>query len=203
MKKVAIIGAGNVGATLGKRLRDAGHTVRWGVPDPTNAKYQGLDVTTPAEAAQNADIVFLAVPWSAAETAVQNAGSLAGKIVVDITNPIAEDFSDLVDLQGTSAAEHIARWAAGAAVVKAFNTIGSNVMENPQFGQERATLLVAADDGEAKQTVMGLAAELGFDPVDAGPLPMARHLESFAWIWITLATKQGQGRDIVFQLLHR
>ena len=203
MKKIAILGAGNVGAALGKRLRDAGHTIRWGVPDPTNAKYQSLDVTTPAEAAQDAEVVFLAVPWTAAEGAVKGAGSLQGKILVDVTNPIAADFSGLVDLEGTSAGERIAGWAEGAKVVKAFNTIGSNVMENPQFGQERATLLVASDDVEAKQTVRSLATELGFAPVDAGSLAMSRHLELFAWIWITLAIKQGEGRDIVFQLLRR
>ena len=154
MMQIAFIGAGNVGSTLGKRLRDLGHAVRWGVPDPTNAKYQGLDVTTPAEATQEAEIVFLAVPWHATEEAVKNGGGLAGKILVDVTNPIAADFSDLVALEGKSAAEHIAGWAQGAFVVKAFNTVGSNIMENPQFGQERSTLLVAADDIGAKQTVM-------------------------------------------------
>ncbi len=201
--QVAIIGAGNVGATLGKRLKEAGHTVRWGVPNPDDAKYQGLDVTDVGSAAQGAQIVILAVPWQAAEQAVKSAGDLQGKILVDVTNPIAQDFSDLADLGGSSAAERIAGWAPGAAVVKAFNTIGANVMENPTFGDKRATLLVAGDDADAKAAVSGLAQDIGFDPVDAGPLRMARHLESFAWIWITLAIKQGQGRDIVFQLLRR
>lgn len=202
--KVAMIGAGNVGSALGKRLQGIGHDVRWGVPDPTNAKYQALkNVTTPADAARDAEIVFLAVPWFAAQEAVQNAGPLQDKILVDVTNPIAKDFSDLVDLGGSSAAAHVAGWAEGARVVKAFNTIGANIMENPQFGQERASLLVASDYSGAKQTVMGLAEALGFAPLDAGPLSMARHLESFAWIWITQAVKQGQGRDIVWQLLRR
>lgn len=201
--QIAIIGAGNVGATLGRRLRDTGHSVQWGVPTPSDAKYAGLEVTTVPSAVQAADVVILAVPWAAAEQAVKSAGSLAGKVVIDATNPIASDFSGLADLGGSSAAEMVAQWAPGALVVKAFNTIGFNVMENPQFGQERASLLVAADDEGAKQTTLTLAADLGFEPIYAGPLSMARHLESFAWVWITLAVKQGQGRDIVFHLLRR
>lgn len=203
MTHVAIIGAGNVGATLGKRLRDLGHTVRWGVPDPNDPKYQGLDVTTVAGAVEGAEVVFLAVPWQAAEQAVKSAGDLTGKILVDVTNPIAADFSGLVDLGGSSAAEQLAQVATGAHVVKAFNTIGNNVMENPNFGGQRASLLVAGDGVDAKKVVMGLASEMGFDPIDAGPLNMSRYLESFAWVWIHLAVKQGLGRDIVFNLVRR
>jgi predicted dinucleotide-binding enzyme len=201
--KLAMIGAGNVGATLGKRLRDLGHAVRWGVPDPSNTKYEGLEVAEVATAVAEADIVMLAVPWSAAEQAIKSAGNLRGKVLIDMTNPIAQDFSNLVDLSGSSAAEHVAQWAPGAFVVKAFNTIGNNIMENPLFDHDRASLLVASDNSEAKQVVMSLAEELGFDPIDAGPLAMARHLESFAWVWITLALKQGYGREIVFHLLRR
>lgn len=203
MKTIGILGAGNVGGTLGRRLRDLGHTVRWGVRDPSSAKYQGMDVASVAETARDAEIVILAVPWPAAEETIRSAGDLSGKVLVDATNRIAADFSDLVPLDGSSAAEHVARWAPGARVVKAFNTIGSNVMENPNFGGQRATLLLAGDDAEAKKQVTGLAEELGFGAVDAGPLRMARHLESLAWIWITQAIKQDQGREIVFQLLHR
>jgi len=201
--KLAILGAGNVGATLGRRLQQLGHTVRWGVPDPSAPKYAGLDVIEVAAAVEGAEVVLLAIPWAAAEQAVKSAGDLSGKILVDITNPVASDFSGLADLKGLSAAEHIARWAPGAAVVKAFNTVGNNIMENPHFGSEAASMLIASDHAEAKQRVMRLAEELGFEPIDAGPLPMARHLESFAWVWITLALKQGQGREIAFRLLHR
>jgi predicted dinucleotide-binding enzyme len=203
MAKIAVIGAGNVGATLGKRLRDAGHTVTWGVRDPEDAKYEGIDVAAVGAAVEGAEIVFLAVPWSAAEPALESAGSVDGKILVDAINPIAQDFSDLANLEGASVAEYIARWTHGASVVKAFNTIGFNIMQNPQFGEERAILPVASDDDAAKKVVMGLAEQLGFEPIDAGPLRMARHLESFAWLWITLALKQGYGRDIAFRLLKR
>ncbi len=203
MKQLAIIGAGNVGVTLGKRIQNLGYTVRWGVPDPTVPKYQGLAVTTVPAAVEGADAVFLAVPWSAAEMAVKSAGDLTGKILVDVTNPIANDFSGLVHLGDTSAAEQIAMWAPRARVVKAFNTIGNNIMENPRFGEERACLLVAADDLAAKSLVIGLAEQLGFDPIDSGPLSMARYLEAFAWVWISLAVKQGYGREIAFHLLKR
>jgi len=200
---LAIIGAGNLGGVLGRRLQGLGHTVRWGVPDPSLSKYAGLEVMGVAEAVDGAEVVFLAVPWSAAEDAVARMGSLAGKILVDITNPVAPDFSGLADLGGISAAEHIAGWAEGAQVVKAFNTVGHNILENPQFGAQRASLLVATDSDLARQIILALAAELGFAPIDAGPLRMARELEAFAWIWITLAMKQGHGREIAFTLVSR
>jgi predicted dinucleotide-binding enzyme len=162
-----------------------------------------MEVTDVATAVEGAEVVFLVVPWSAAEQAVKSAGNLAGKILVDAINPIAADFSGLASPGDSSAAEQVAGWASGASVVKAFNTVGHNIMENPQFGAQRACMLIAGDDHTAKSVVMNLAAELGFDPIDSGPLTMARHLESFAWIWIDLALKQGYGREIAFNLLRR
>ena len=203
MSRIAVIGAGNVGGALGKRFREAGHTVVWGVPEPTNPKYEGLATATVANATLDAEFVVFAVPWGAARAAIDSAENLVGKIVIDAMNPIADDFSDLVPLGGISAAEHVAKWTPGATVVKAFNTVGSNIMENPQFGSVRATMLIASDDAEAKAAVLALAEQIGFAPVDAGPLSMARHLESFAWVWITLAAKLGHGREMVFELLKR
>lgn len=197
--KIAIIGAGNVGGTLGGRWSEKGHDVVYGVRDP--AKYASLNATNVAKAVADAEVVVLATPWPATEGVIREAGDWSGKIVVDTTNPVAPGFGGLV--QGRSAGEQVADWAAGARVVKAFNTIGFNVMAQPAFPDGAATLLYAGDDAEAKATVRRLSEDIGFEPVDAGPLSMAHYLEAQAWIWISLAMKYGQGRDIAFRLVRR
>jgi predicted dinucleotide-binding enzyme len=87
--------------------------------------------------------------------------------------------------------------------VKAFNTVGSSIMADTKFANGRPVLLYCGDDAQAKQAVNTLAAELGFEPIDAGPLTSARTLEPAALLWITLALKQGLGREFAFQLLRR
>ena len=209
--KIAIIGAGNVGGTLGKAWAAKGHEIVFGVRDPRAAKVQELvratggrtRATGVREAAADAEVVVLATPWSATEDAVRAAGSLAGKLVVDATNPLTPDFSGLALGHTTSAAEAVARWAPGAGVVKAFNTTGAVNMANPDFGAERASMFVCGDDAAAKRTVAGLAEALGFEAVDAGPLTQARFLEPLAMLWISMAYAYGHGTGIAFKLLRR
>ena len=97
----------------------------------------------------------------------------------------------------------MAVWARGAKVVKAFNTVGANIMANPSFGADRPALFYCGDDATAKQTTKQLAEAIGFEALDAGPLTQARLLEPFALLWISLALKYGYGRDIAFKLLLR
>jgi 8-hydroxy-5-deazaflavin:NADPH oxidoreductase len=130
-------------------------------------------------------------------------GQSADKILIDATNPLLPDLSGLALGTTTSAAEQIAAWAPGAHVVKAFNTIGFNIMAQPRFGQDRALLFYCGDDAQAKNTVAQLASTIDFDPVDAGPLKQARLLEPFAMLWISLAFSQGFGREFAFKLLKR
>jgi predicted dinucleotide-binding enzyme len=155
------------------------------------------------EAALASDIVLLATPWEATEAAVRDAGDLAGKIVVDATNPLLPNLAGLAAGTTTSGGELVASWAPGARVVKAFNTIGSNIMENPRFGNQGAALFYCGDHPEAKSIVRRLAADLGFDPHDVGPLAQARLLEPMALLWISMALFHGYSRDIGFQLLRR
>ena len=202
--RIAIIGAGNVGRALGRRWVEVAHQVRYGVRNPGDPKHAGLSgLTTISEAAAFAEVVLLATPWAGARDAVLACGDLSGKVLVDATNPIASDFSGLLLGHTTSAGEQVAAWAGNSRVVKAFNTIGSNIMENPDFGGVPATLLYAGDDPSAKEIVAKLARDLGFTPEDAGPLQQARLLEAQAWLWITLALKYGYGRDIAFRLMRR
>lgn len=209
---LAIIGTGNVGATLGSRWAASGrHRVVFGTRDPGSEKARALidrsggdaRVATPAQAAGGAEVVVLATPWIATEAVIASLGALTGKVVVDCTNPLTADLSGLVVAADTSGGEEVARWAAGARVVKAFNTTGAGNMADAGYGGERLVMLLAGDDAEAKSAVAGLAEELGFEAVDAGPLARSRQLEQLAVLWIALAYQQGMGVDFGFALQRR
>jgi hypothetical protein len=203
--KIAIIGAGNVGKALGQGWHRRGHDVTYGVRNPADPKHTGLSaVAANAEAARDAEVVVIALPWGETETAVGLLGAaLDGKVVVDATNPIAADFSGPAFGQDDSAGERVQRLVPRARVVKAFNTTGAGNMADPGYAAGAATMLVAGDDAAAVDTVRGLAAELGFDALAAGPLKLARQLEQLAWLWIHLAYKQGLGTEIAFRLMKR
>jgi predicted dinucleotide-binding enzyme len=204
---ITICGSGNVGRALAGGWKQAGHSVTFAARDASGAKTaelkkDGYTVAPQAEAAKSADVIVLATPWDATAATIKALGSLAGKILVDATNPLtaklelALGFSD-------SAGETVARLATGAKVVKAFNTTGANNMANSKYAAGKVVMPVAGDDADAKKTVMGLANDLGFEPVDAGPLSMSRHLEPMAMLWIKLAYAQGLGREFAFGLLRR
>src|SRR5919202_219555 len=125
--------------------------------------------------------------------------ALAGKIVVDAVNPLAPDMSLAIG-HDDSAGETVARLATGARVVKAFNTTGANNMADSSYDGGKLMMPVAGDDAEAKRIVMSLASELGFEPIDTGPLAMSRHLEPMAMVWIKLAIAQKMGRNFGFAL---
>jgi 8-hydroxy-5-deazaflavin:NADPH oxidoreductase len=160
-------------------------------------------VGTVAEAAEFGEVVVLATPWSGTEATVRAAGDLTGKVVIDCTNPLKSDLSGLEVGHVTSGAEQVAAWAPGAMVVKAFNTTGFNVMANPAIKGVRTVMFVCGDDAAAKQVGLTLAADVGFDPVDAGQLAVARWLEPLAMLWIHLAMRGPVGRDFGFALLRR
>jgi NADPH-dependent F420 reductase len=205
--RIGIIGTGNIGGTLGRRWA-ARHEVAFGTRKPDADEVRALlaasgasaRAVSPREAAAFGDVVVLATPWGATLAAVRSAGDLAGKIVVDCTNPVGPGLRHA--LATASAAEAIAAEAKGARVVKAFNTAGFEVFADPRFGGEAASLFLCGDDPAAKQTVAGLARELGMEPADCGPLAQARRLEELALLWISLAV-QGQGRAHAFRLLRR
>jgi hypothetical protein len=202
--KIGVIGTGNVGSALGNRFAALGHEVIFGSRQPESEDANSLNgkIVSPREAAQSAEAVLLAVPWPA-KPAIDSLGDLTGKIVIDATNPLPPDLSGLVIGTTTSAAEQIAGWAPGAKVVKAFNTVGANIMANPKFADGAPVLFYCGDDGEAKKLVHQLAAKLGFDARDAGPLNQARLLEPFALLWISLAFTPGYGREIAFKFMRR
>jgi predicted dinucleotide-binding enzyme len=209
--RITIIGAGAVGGNLARGWVRQGHTVVFGARDPTGLKLRPLlaelggsaSALPVAEAAKQGEVVVLATPWEATLDIVRNAGDLRGKIVIDTTNPLAPRLSGLTLGLTTSAAEEVARTAAGARVVKCFNTTGANNYLAPRYGDDAATMFYCGDDAEAKATVRRLGEDLGFDMVDAGPLSQARLLEPLALLWISLAYPGGLGREIAFRLMRR
>jgi predicted dinucleotide-binding enzyme len=208
--KIVIIGTGSVGRALGINWSSKGHQVIFASRDPHSERVASLlkeagelaSAALVTEAVAAAPVVVLATPWNAAEQAIESAGDLSGKILVDCTNPIAPGLQ-LATSTTTSGGEQVAGWSGGALVVKAFNTTGAENMADPLYGNQRATMFICGDDPEAKGTVTGLAEDLGFDVADVGPLSAARFLEPMALVWIRLAMAQGMGRDIAFKLLER
>jgi hypothetical protein len=209
--RIAVIGTGNVGSTLGSRWAKGGHEVVFGVRQPQSDKVRALvalageqaRAATIPEAVKAANIVLLSVPWTAVEDVLRSAGSLEGKLIIDCTNPIDVNSRGLSIGRTTSGGEKVAEWARGALVVKAFNMTGTKNMANPRFGDERLTMFVCGDHPKAKSVVARLAEEIGFEPCDAGPLSNARYLEPMAILWIYLAYGAGRGQDIGLRLIER
>lgn len=212
--KIGIIGAGNVGGTLGRILTQKGHEIVFGVRDLQSAKVQAAVDSTGGkalaasvqEAASHGEVLILATPWNATEEAIASAGNLTGKIIIDATNPIemtpAGLAAGLTIGYTTSAAEEIAQWAPEARIVKAFNNIGASCFENLQFGSQTATAFICGDDVEAKKIVTNVVQDIGFEVIDAGDLKQARLLEPLGMLWIHLAYS-GMGQDFSINLVKR
>jgi 8-hydroxy-5-deazaflavin:NADPH oxidoreductase len=206
--RIAVLGTGNVGTALAGGWAGAGHEIVFGSRDPDGARARAAVGKVPGATAQRqddavvaADVVVIATPPDAAVEVARAAGGLDGRIVVDVTNAVAPEDGALTVARSMASA--IAAAAPGARVVKAFNTIGFEHVQGPDFGAVRPVMLVAGGDPDARALVLGLARDLGFDAVDAGPLGNAIHLEHLAALWIWLATRGGRGRGIAFALLER
>lgn len=195
--RIAILGAGRVGKALGHRWHEAGHGVVYGVRDPADPRHADLgEVQTAAGAVAGADVVLVALPWVAVEPVLGDL-QVGEAVVIDATNR-----RDALE-DGPSGAERVAAMLGSPRVVKAFNTTGSANMTDPAYPGATPMMAVAGDDAGAKATVMDLAAAVGFDPIDAGPLSAARDLEHLAALWIRLALELGNGPGIAFALLRR
>lgn len=194
--KIAIIGAGNVGGGLAAAAIKAGHDVVLSAGDAAAARTTAdttgaAAATSNVEAVQGADLVVLAVPNSAVAGIVTELGdALNGQTVVDVTNPLTDDYSDLTT-SGVSAAELLQQQVPGASVVKAFNTIFAARHSNPTENGQPLDAFIAADDDVAKKAVSGLAESLGYRVIDAGGLRMARSLEEMAFLNISLNATNG------------
>jgi len=188
---IAIIGTGNVGAALGQRFAELGHTIVYGSRTPQRADVQALvaasgsnaSATSQREAAQQADIVVLAVPSDIVEVLTPQLGDLAGRVVIDPTNPRAIAADGLRDYAfHDSNAERIQALAPGAFVVKAFSTLGFYTMLDPAGANGPVSIPIAGDDADAKRLVAELTAGIGLHPVDVGPLRYAHVIEGLHYL---------------------
>ena len=209
--KIAVIGVGSVGASLGARLSHSGFEVTFGVregreiPEVLARCAEGASAATVPEACADAEVVFLAVPGNVPVDALRPAGDLTGRIVVDCCNPVGWDNGPVVapTLEGSITAT-LAREYPGVAFVKGWNTFGAEFHANPTLtGDRPVDVFLAGADADAREKVAAIATQAGFSPVDAGPLRNAALLEHLAILWIHLAMVGGQGRDFAFKILRR
>lgn len=195
--RIGVVGAGNVGITLARRLAEAGHPVVIGVRDVAKAPaIAGVAAGSPADAFA-ADVIILATPWRALPEIAADAQGFPGHIVVDCTNAFGGGLPEGVP----STAALLAASAPHARIVKAFNTVGWEVMANPQYGGATPIMPYCGDDADAKQVVRGLIADLGFEAIDVGPLSNAWLTEAMAQLWGQLAYAGGLGRQVAWSLL--
>jgi predicted dinucleotide-binding enzyme len=204
--RIAIIGAGNVGGGIAGAATTAGHDVVLTANDPANARATAdrtgaTAVAGNTEAVAGAEVVVLALPGGTVSgVAAELGAALDGKIVVDATNPLNDGYTDLTT-SGTSAAELLQRQLPGAKVVKTLNTVFASRYDNPTEGGRPLDALLAGDDADAKATIAGLLESIGFHPVDAGGLRMARALEELAFLNISLNAGNGWTWQTAFQLV--
>jgi predicted dinucleotide-binding enzyme len=190
--KIGIIGKGNVGTAIGTGLSRKGHEVKFGHRDPKEPV---------SDAANWGEAIILAVPYENVMDAAKAIGSAGdGKVLLDVTNALGENMNLAIGFS-TSAAEELQKKLPKTRVVKAFNTVFAANQSSGRVGTEQITLFVASDDAKAKQTVMQLGRDIGFDPIDAGPLRSARYLEPMALLLINLGYGLGMGTKIGYKLV--
>jgi 8-hydroxy-5-deazaflavin:NADPH oxidoreductase len=185
--RIAVIGAGNIGRTLGGKWTAAGHDVVYGVRRPGEPGTASV-----TDAAAVADVVVLAVPGAAARDVIASLGSdLVGKVVVDATN----------DVQGSGKLHALDEVAEGAHPVRAFNTLGWENFADPVVGGVTADLLYAAEEGVAKDTADTLIRDVGLEPVWLGGVAAFDVADSVTRLWFTLALQRKLGRRLAFKVL--
>lgn len=196
--KIAILGFGHVGQQFANLFGQAGHEIIIGLRSLPTQELP-YPAATFKEAAAVADMVAIALPFTACFDVLPELAEVTKeKIVIDSTNPLNADWSPLLLGQENSAAEEISRLLPEAYVVKAFNTIFADVMNQPVRDGQAITAFIAGDNNGAKQKVIALASDIGYAPVDTGSLAAARYLESMAHLNIQIAVGQGGGTNAAF-----
>ena len=211
---VTVIGAGNMGRGIGHRLVAGGHDVTLVDRDPEEAGRLAEELRAAAQggatveaagpgAELHSEVVILAVYYPGTLQIARDLGDrLAGKVVVDICNPLNESFDGLATDPGTSAAEELVATAApGTRVVKAFNTTFSRTLVEGQVAGQQLDVLIAGDDEGAKEKVAQLVRDGGLRAIDVGPLERARQLEGLGFLGITLQQPLGLNFQSAWKLI--
>jgi predicted dinucleotide-binding enzyme len=207
--KIGILGSGLMGGKLGTLFARAGHEVVFSYARSERklkrlAREAGerARAGTPAEAARESDVLLLAVHWSRVDDVLKQAGDLSGKILVSCSLPMNANDTELVVAHTSSGAEALAKKVRGAHVVAAFGTVPSEVLFDVFEGRRRAkrpTLLYCGDVQRAKDVAARLIRDVGFEPVDAGPLRMARYTEPFTLLIAQLAYEGDRGPEVAYR----
>jgi 8-hydroxy-5-deazaflavin:NADPH oxidoreductase len=201
---IAVIGTGQVAQALGPEFALQGHRVIYGSREPGRpdvaklVERTGHDarVVLPADAAGEASIVVLAVPGLMVEKIVGGLGSLAGKIIIDPTNPLRRDKAGVFELSTVSSnAELIQALQPDAYVVKAFNTLNWQTMIDPTTSGGPVSIPLVGNSGEAKERVAELVTGMGLEPIDLGPIERARYVEGMLILWINNRFVSGEPFD--------
>jgi predicted dinucleotide-binding enzyme len=199
---IAMIGAGNIGGTLGKKWAAAGHEVAFGVRDPASEKIQSLLAETQGKASAHeigdalafGEVVLLATPWRVVPDIAKTYGSkLVGKIVIDATNnfggPVINNIPAIISVAPT------------ARIYRAFNSLGWEVCARPLFGDQTTDLFYCGADGEDRKVVEILIEEIGLRPIWVGGLDRVALVDNLGALWVTLAYRQGLGRRLGIKAL--
>ena len=207
--RIGILGSGLMGGKLGTLFARAGHDVVFSYArSEQKLKKLARDAKgkaragTPRQAAQEADAILLAVHWSRVDDVLQQAGDVSGKVMVSCSLPMNADDSDLVIAHTSSGAEALAKKLPKARVVSAFGTVPSEVLFDVFEARRRATkpsLVYCGDDASSKQVAAQLIRDVGFDPVDAGPLRIAWYTEPFTLLIAQLAYEGDQGPELAYR----
>ena len=209
--RIAILGSGLMGGKLGTLFARLGHHVTFSYAR-TQRKLQRLAkqagptarAGSPKDAAQNPDVLLLAVHWSRIDDVLKQAGNLSGKIIISCCLPMSTDDSKLIIAHTNSGAEQLARKLRRSHFVSAFGTIPSEVLfdvfaRRRRSRKNRPSLIYCGDDRKAKKIVARLIAEIGFEPIDAGPLRIARYTEPFSLLVAQLAYEGKNGSEMAYR----
>ncbi len=212
--KVGVFGTGNVGQVLATGMLGLGHEVMLAGREANNEKAlawaqksgERASVGTFADAAAFGEIIIIATKWEGTENALKLAGAerLRGKLVIDATNPLAMGPAgpSLALGHTDSGGEQVQRWLPGAHVVKCWNSVGNNLMVNPDLPGGKPDMFIAGNDTAAKQTVGEILTAFGWETVDVGGIEGARLLEPLCILWVKYAMVKG-GWNHAFKLLRK
>jgi predicted dinucleotide-binding enzyme len=199
--KIGILGSGDVGRALAKAFASEGHEVTIATRDvkgPKSADLQklGLKVDSFASTAKFAEVAVLATLWAGTKDAIALAGpkNLAGKVVIDVTNPLdfAGGMPPTLAISGNdSGGEQVQGWLKESQVVKAFNTVGNEHMYKPSFGKQTPTMFYCGNNAGAKEVVKTILLEFGWQPCDVGDINGSRELEALCILWVKIGMQSG------------
>jgi len=207
--RIGILGSGLMGGKLGTIFARAGHDVVFSYSH-SKAKLEKLArdaggrarAGTPAEAARDADALLLAVHWSRVDDVLKKAGDLSGKVIVSCSLPMNANDTGLVIANKSSGSEKLAKKVPKAHVVSAFNTVPSEVLFSvfeSKGGGTRPSIVYCADNAKAKKVAAQLISDAGFEPIDAGPLRIARYTEPFTLLVAQLAYEGDRGPAMAYR----